>query len=826
MNLAMVRTSVLLAGLLATGALGAEAQQTRTISGLVRDSTNGETLPFAAISVRGTAARTMSNRDGYFTLLGVPTDSFTLRVTFVGYGATDVAVPAGANPDRIVIGMSPIPFRLDEITVVADDYRIMRTGDGVSRITASPRDMAVLPSVGEVDIFRSLQLLPGISGTNESSSGLFVRGGTPDQNLVLLDGMTVYHVDHFFGFFSAFNADAIKDVQVFKSAFPAQYGGRVSSVVDMTGKTGDPNRAHASLGMNLLSAQASVQVPLFRKGSVTLTARRSYTDLLQTGLYNSIFTMFQGEEEDAIGATGAIRPGGGTGGQGGPGGRGAGRFAQANFTTTNPDFYFYDVNGKVTYRPTDSDVLSISLYSGQDYLDQSRFQSTDLTTQGNLTRGITTDITDLTNWGNKGVSGKWARQWDSRLYTNVLLAYSEYFSDYNRRNVNETRDAAADTLIAARSFGSSEDNQVGDLTIRMDNEWQALRTHKIDFGGWFTRSDVQYLFLRDDTTTVLDSDQDALRLAGYVQDTWSLGRALNLTLGGRAAYYDQTAKMYLEPRASAAWRITNRVTLKGAYGRYHQFVNRVVNENVTEGSRDFWLLADGDLVDVTSSQHYVAGASYETNGFLVDVEAYRKDLQGLSEFSLRFRRAGEVSVDNLFFEGTGVAQGVEFLVQKKTGAYTGWVSYTLSRVEHQFPDLNDGEPFPALHDQTHEAKLVNSISLGRWSFSGTWVYGTGKPYTAPESEYAIELLDGRQQGYIHVSTKNSLRLPAYHRADIAAHFRFNLGTWKGDVGLSVLNLYNRNNVWYREFDLTESPVLVTDVRYLGVTPNLSVRFEF
>ena len=823
MNLPTVRTSLMLAGLLAVGSLGAEAQQTRTVRGLVRDSTSGETLPFAAVSIRGRAARTTSNRDGYFTLIGVPADSFTLRVTFVGYGAKEVSVAAGVATDRLVIEMSPIPFELDEITVVADDYRIMRTADGVSRISASPRDMAVLPSVGEVDIFRSLQLLPGISGTNESSSGLFVRGGTPDQNLVLLDGMTVYHVDHFFGFFSAFNADAIKDVQVYKSAFPAQFGGRVASVVDMTGKTGDLRRAHGSLGVNLLSAQASAQVPLFGKGAITFAARRSYTDLLQTGLYNSIFTMFQGEDDGGIGATAPIRQ---PGGQGGPGGRGAERFAQANFTTTNPDFYFYDVNGKITYRPTDSDVVSISLYNGQDYLDKSRFQATDLATQGNLSRGIVNDVTDLTNWGNKGVSGKWARQWDSRFYTNVLLAYSEYFSDFNRRTANETRDVAADTLIATRSFGSSEDNQVGDLTVRMDNEWQALRAHKIDFGGWLTKSDVQYQFFRNDTVTVLDSDQNALRVAAYVQDTWSLGGALQLTVGGRAAYYDQTAKTYLEPRASAAWRVTDRVTLKGAYGKYHQFVNRVVNENVTEGSRDFWLLADGDLVDVTSSQHYVAGATYETNGFLVDVEAFRKDLQGLSEFSLRFQRAGDVGVDNLFFEGTGVAQGVEFLVQKKTGAYTGWVSYTLSRVEHQFPDLNGGEPFPALHDQTHEAKLVNSVSLGRWSFSGTWVFGTGKPYTAPESEYAIELLDGRQQSYIHVSEKNSLRLPAYHRADVAAHFRFNLGPWAGDIGLSVFNLYNRNNVWYREFDLSESPALVTDVRYLGVTPNLSVRFEF
>ena len=167
------------------------------------------------------------------------------------------------------------------------------------------------------------------------------------------------------------------------------------------------------------------------------------------------------------------------------------------------------------------------------------------------------------------------------------------------------------------------------------------------------------------------------------------------------------------------------------------------------------------------------------------------------------------------------------MAQKKTGAYAGWVSYTLARIEHEFPELNDGVPFPALHDQTHEFKVVNSMSLGRrWTLSGTWMFATGKPYTAPESEYSIELLDGRQQGYIHVSDKNTLRLPDYHRMDIAAHYRFELGIWMGDVGISVFNLYNRNNVWYREFELNQSPVAITDVTYLGVTPNVSVRFEF
>ena len=812
-----VVTAVVLGTLLGASS-GAAAQETRTIQGVIRDSVSRETLPFVAVVVSGTDIRTRSNRDGFFAVIGAPATTFTLRVTAIGYQATQVEVgPEISGSEMVSVELPPIPFVLDEITVVAEEQRLMKANEEVSKVTISPRDLAVLPTVGEVDIFRTLQLLPGISGTNESSAGLYVRGGTPDQNLVLLDGMTVYHVDHFFGFFSAFNADAIKDVQVYKSGFPAQYGGRVSSVVDMTGKTGDPNSPHLTLGANLLSAQASGQVPLFGKGSIVISARRSYTDIVRTGLYSNIFDLFNGQDSVITGAPFAA---------GGRGGRGR-QFQNANLATVEPDFYFYDINAKITYHPSAHDVTSISFYNGQDYLDNSRLQSQTLTTQGNqVSRDLTNDITELTNWGNKGISGKWARQWHPRLYTNATVAYSEYFSDYRRTTGIEVRDRDADTLLTTRNFGSVEDNLVRDLTFRLDNEWQALQSHKVKFGGWTTRSAVDYAFTRNDSITILDQRQKAVRVAAYLQDHWTVLPSVQLTLGGRVSYYDQTGETYLEPRASASVALTRRLTVKAAYGQYHQFVSRVVNENVTEGSRDFWLLADGDLVDITSSKHYVVGASYETDTYLFDVELYRKDLAGLSEFSLRFQRARDPDPLNLFFDGTGVAEGIEFLAQRKFGALTGWASYTLARVDHTFPDLNDGEPFPALHDQTHEIKAVGNYSLGRLNLAATWAYATGKPYTAPESEYAITLLDGREQSYIHVGEKNALRLPAYHRLDVAAHYRFGIGRWIGDIGLSVFNLYDRTNIWYRQFELSESPALITDVTYLGMTPNISLRFEF
>ena len=786
--------------------------QNVTLSGTVRADDTGETLPYASVLIKGSTTGTATNNDGFFTLLEVPPDSLTLQITYLGYFPYELLLNPRDVQGSIDIRLQPIANELDEVTVISEKYTIMKTAERVSQITLSPQELEALPSLGEVDIFRSLQLMPGVSGTNEGSSGLYVRGGTPDQNLVLLDGMTIYHVDHFFGFFSAFNADAIKDVQLYKGGYPAKFGGRTSSVIELTGKAGDASNLRIGAGLNLLSASSVVEVPLKGKGSILLSARRSYTDIIQSGVYNNIFDLFSDDDNNG----GNVLQGPGPGG---------GRFGNAAAQEEEPSFFFYDLNGKITYRPTSVDVLAISVYNGKDDLDKSRDQTRTLGNNAQL--GIIGGTTDLTDWGNTGISGKWSRQWNPRFYSNTLVAYSEYFSDYFRFTDQEVRNAEADTLIRAIQQGTFEDNNITDFTAGIDNEWQLSKLHKIDFGAKFSQSNVDYQSIRDDTTTILNRAQEGYHISGYIQDTWKVLPTLEITVGGRASYYDVSSETFIEPRLAANLDLTDKLSLKAAYGQFHQYVNRVVNENVTEGSRDFWLLADGETVEVSQSSHLIAGFSYDTGDYLFDVEAYYKDIQGLSEFSLRFQRSGfrGVNAEELFFSGNGIAKGIEFLLQKKSGIYNGWISYTLADVEHTFPGLNEGNPFPALHDQAHEFKMVHNVDLGKWNLSSTWMFSTGKPYTAPVSEYTITLLDGTEQSYINVGDKNGLRLPDYHRLDIAANYRFEWGKSRGSVGLSLFNFYGRENVWYREFDLTEGDLLLTDINYLGFTPNLRFRID-
>ena len=801
--------------------------QNLLLTGVVKNAESGETLPSANIIVKGTAIGTATNVDGFFTLLNLPGKKFTLNIFYVGCHAIEMEVDLDKIEGRLTIEMQPSNIEIDEVFVTAKSYKMMKATEGVSSIRVSPMDLKTLPSFGQVDIFRSLQLLPGISGTNESSSGLYVRGGTPDQNLVLLDGMTVYNVDHFFGFFSAFNADAIKDINMYKGGYPAKYGGRISSVVDLTGKTGDPNNFHMNGGINLLDAHTSIEVPLGGKGSILLAGRRSYTDVLESGLYNKIYDMLsQNDAEQTTQQPAAPTMGGGGGPGGGRGGFGS--FQQPEVTTTRPTFYFYDLNGKISYRPTEKDNLALSFYSGKDNLfeDSENVRTIESQNEHFPSRTITNIRDEDTDWGNQGMSFKWSRQWNPKFYSNLMGAYSHYFSNYNQLIINETYDLNTDTLINGRTMGNFEDNDVNEISFRLDNEWQISNQHRLGFGLNFSHTNVTYDFIRDDTLSILNRDETGILTTLYAQDNWKVTPKLEVNAGIRANYYDVTGQTYIEPRLSFKYSATDHLSFKGATGKYNQFVNRVINENVTEGSRDFWLIADDDLVDVQSSWHYILGGSIENDMFLFDVETYYKTLEGLSEFSLRYRR-NDIELDQLFFSGNGTAKGIEFLLQKKQGEFTGWLTYTLAEVEHKFEGLNEGNPFPALHDQTHEFKAVaNWEPHPKWRFSSTWVYGSGKPYTAPESQYQIDLLDGRQFSYISVGPKNAERLPAYHRMDVAAHFLFKLGNVDMDAGFSIFNLYNRTNIWYREFDLQELPMVINDVTYLGATPNVSLNFSF
>ena len=476
-------------------------------------------MPNATIFIKDTQTGTFSNLDGYFTLLNVPSDTAILIIRYLGYKSTPFRLSPETPLEYAKFEVEPSDYSLETVVIAAEEDQMIQQ-KGVSHVSISPAQLASLPSLGEKDIFRSLQLLPGISGTNETTSGLYVRGGTPDQNLILLDGFTVYHVDHFYGFFSAFNAEAIKDVQLYKGGFGAQYGGRLSSVVELIGKNGNNKEFDMGVGISALSANVRLEAPIGDQMTFFIAGRRSYTDIIQSGLFNKI--------NDLVGPE-SIQNGNG------PRGPGGGRFGNV----AEPQFYFYDLNAKLTYTPTDKDVFSLSFYNGQDNLDNSfnnSFGGFGGFGGGQQNVNFSSNTVDLTNWGNWGISGKWARQWGDRLYSNAVLAYSNYFSERER-----TSNTSIET-DSVRSFrnGLIEDNDVWNLSLRIDNRLQVSPQNQVLFGLEINRQSVDYIYTQNDTLNLVDREDVGTTYAAYIQDEWKVIPDLNLSAGLRYTYYDLT----------------------------------------------------------------------------------------------------------------------------------------------------------------------------------------------------------------------------------------------------------------------------------------------
>ncbi|MEO0339676.1 MAG: TonB-dependent receptor, partial [Bacteroidota bacterium] len=735
--------------------------------------------------------------------------------SYLGYQTRTIRLTPALSAGDLTIALNATSRQLQEVEIVSNrKEQLIKASAGVSTIGVTPAQLSTLPSFGEKDIFRSLQLLPGVSGTNESSSGLFVRGGTPDQNLVLFDGFTVYHVDHLFGFFSAFNSNAIKDVQLYKGGFEAKYGGRLSSVVDLTGKDGNTEYFNAGMGLSLLSYNGFVEAPFAEgKGSILVAGRRSF----QSNFYNNLFDAFTDTNSGPAGAP-----------QGGLGGR-------FGLTEVQPNSYFYDLNAKITYRLA-KDNISISFYNGQDNLDNSRNIDQNSFSDGpfgnrfgggtnnNLT--FNSNNTDLTNWGNWGTSLKWSRRWSSRWYSNLHLSYSNYYSERDRSN--ETTINRSDTAII-RNSGSYELNDLKDYTLKFDNELSLSGNHQLAFGIQATYNDIEYDFTQNDTISVISRADQGLITTAYLQDRYTFKNQFILSGGLRLSHYELTNQLYWEPRASFTYLITDQWKAKGAWGRYYQFANRIVREDIQQGSRDFWLLADDSQIPVGFSQHFIAGLSFETPNYLFDIEGYYKQLDGLSEYSTRFIPSGfgpnqQLNYEEFFYQGDGIAQGMEFLLQKKSGALTGWLSYTLGQVKYDFPIFGE-EPFFANQDQTHELKLVSSYKYKRWDFSATFIYATGRPYTAPTGFYEVPLLNGNSADFFEVSDKNALRLPDYHRLDLSATYNFKMWDGPATLGLSLFNLYNRANIWYKEYEVIEGELIETNITLLDLTPSLFFTYQ-
>jgi hypothetical protein len=779
---------------------GNASRHNLTATGRIKDQTNGEFLPFATVHVEAyPAIATTTNNDGYFTLYNVPSDTETLVFKYLGYETQYFYLSPEVKPENLFVELQPAINALDEIVIVKqreDVLKIPEMSIGVIQTTAAK--IADLPALGEKDLFRTFQLMPGISAANESSAGMYVRGGTPDQNLVLYDGFTIYHQEHLMGVFSAFNTNAVKDVQLHKGGFDAKHGGRLSSVMEIVGKTGNDKAFNIGGDIGFLGFNAFAEIPLKNeKGSFFVAGRRSF----QSFMYDKFTDVYSENAQQSMG---------------GPGGQ----FNQRN--RQKPESYFYDLNAKLTYNPAKRDIVSISFFNGEDVLDNSRESFGSSFMSGS--------ITDKTNWGNIGSSLKWSRNWDNRLYSNLLVSFSNYYSLRNRQNNMATSSSNSTTGNTAVMFNQNTDehNDLWDYSLKFDNEYKFNGKNKLEFGMSHSNYEIDYRYAQSDTASILNIHNKGNLFSAYVQDKWTLSDRFTILPGVRLAYYDVISKIYPEPRFQAFYKINERISLKSSVGYYKQFVNRIVREDISAGSRDIWLLSDDKSIPVSSSMHFVVGGSYETKDYLFDVEAYYKKLYDLSEYTLRFAPS---FIDNsgyqeFFYNGSGYSRGIDFLAQKKYGKLTGWIGYTLSETRYHFPVYGNGY-FPANQDVTNEFKTVLTYKPNKdLTLSATWIYATGKPFTEPIGGYTLSTPNDGNMNFIVVDKKNNARYPAYHRLDLLA--KYDLSFIKevvSSISVSFFNVYDRANVWYKEYAYDQSGITETSVNLLGFTPNITLSIQ-
>jgi hypothetical protein len=376
---------------------------------------------------------------------------------------------------------------------------------------------------------------------------------------------------------------------------------------------------------------------------------------------------------------------------------------------------------------------------------------------------------------------------------------------------------------------TGENNHLWDYSLKFDNEYKINRNNKLEFGLNYSRYLVDYRYSRSDSIDILNIHNQGNLVAAYVQDKWTLGEKFTIHPGIRLTYYDVTSRPYFEPRFQTFYKINDRINLKASAGYYYQFVNRIVREDISAGSRDIWLLSDKEGIPVSDATHFIAGGSYETKDFLFDVEGYYKKLNNLSEYTLRFAPSfiDNTEYQQFFYNGKGYSRGIDFLLQKKYGKLTGWIGYTLGESRYRFPVYGNGY-FPANQDVTNEFKIVGTFKpIKNLTFTASWIYATGKPFTEPIGAYTLNLPNGGDMSFIVADLKNNARYPDYHRLDLL--FKYDLSfikSVKSSLSLSLFNVYDHVNVWYREYAYdTSMGVTETNINLLGFTPNVTLSIQ-
>jgi hypothetical protein len=764
------------------------AQDKYTISGYVRDSVTGETIIGATVALNALSKTVSTNQYGYYSIT-LEEGTYDLSVTHVSYFTHNESILLQGNI-RLDVSLTPKSAAISEVVVYSRKRDANVRNAQMGKIDLSIEQIKNIPAfMGEVDILKTIQLLPGVRNAGEGNAGFYVRGGGPDQNLIMLDDAVVYNTGHLFGFFSIFNSDAIKNTSLIKGGMPAQYGGRLSSVLDIAMKDGNTNNFSTEGGIGLIASRLSVQGPIKKdKASFIISGRRTYVDALAKPFIN--------KESDFYGS----------------------------------GYYFYDFNAKVNYRFSPKDRLYLSGYFGRDVF-----------TFNNAKRSFNARIP----WGNSTATLRWNHVFGPKLFANTTLVYNDYkFSfgaaqnDFEIKLSSGIRDGNAkidfDYYPAPQhkvKFGGvatyhkfipnvvngRQDSVVftppnEDIKYALENalyvqdDWDISEKLKVHLGlRWSSFSQIG-------PYTKYERDQDQNTLDSTHYGTF------------------KTIRNYqgLEPRFTFRYGVNDRTSVKGSISRNLQFIHLVSNSGTTLPT-DLWVPSTFRVKPQISWQ-YAAGLfkNFGNNQYETSVEVYYKSMQNQIEYEEGYT-PGLSDPERDFVFGKGWSYGSELFINKVRGRLTGWIGYTLSWTWRQFAELNGGEKFPAKYDRRHDMSVVATYELSpKWKVGGVFVYGTGNATSLPERFYIVNGVLTQE-----FSKVNQYRLESYHRIDLSATYtptpkknRKVKSYWV----FGIYNVYSRLNPYFIYFDQSGNPydgTLEVEARQVSLFPILpSITWNF
>ena len=813
-QMCMRRRICLVAAVLAALSAAAQPRGTATISGYITDVGSGETLIGAGVLVEESARKTptgaVTNAYGYYTLT-IPRGKVSLQYSYVGYESQAFELDLRRDT-TFNIALRP-SAEIREATVVAQkDAGIQSTYLGAIDIPLV--HIQRTPVVfGEADVLKAIQLMPGVQGGNEGFTGLYVRGGGPDENLILLDGVPIYNVDHMLGILSVFQTEAVKKVTLYKGSFPARYGGRVSSIVDIRTNDGNMKETHGSIGVGALTEKFHLEGPIIKdKLSYSLSARGLHTIFFDPLIRYYGKRVEEGEELYA-------------------------------------NYFFYDLNGKITWRLSDSDRFFLGSYNGRDQMNL-RFNEVDDPIWSDKD-GFTRTKIGL-GWGNNVVSLRWNHVFSNQLFSNTTVAFNRYQMLMNSGMKSQGTNYDGSRYVY--NFDVDYLSGIRDWSGKVDFDYVPSPRHLIKFGAEY----LYHTFLPQTLTTVSftqegdEEEHDEQKygntkpytghdISVYAEDDFSVGDHLTVNPGLHLSLFRVDGKSYwnLQPRVSAKYAWDSGFSVKAGYARMAQYVHLLSSAQISLPV-DLWVPITKNIRPVTSDQ-FSAGVYYDgVKGWEFSIEGYYKSMQNILEY-----KDGTLMVatnegwENKVEMGNGRAMGLEFFAQKTAGSVTGWVAYTLAKSDRQFPDgtINLGERFPYKYDRRHNFNInANWQVTPRIDLNATFVFATGGTTTLPVRQTMLLRPDGRSSSADYVEHRNNYRLPPSHHLNIGANFHRKKRHGERIWSLSVYNLYrqlNPNLVFFHYETERQSPeaepetkLVMDKLTVLPFVPSVSYTYQF